>query len=191
MAGTSVSMLSDAQIFDTGGYIRAAFKITSASTVALFRCLRTARFSALIRSRHKTQVANHGIKECVRRPHIVSNYALYHEQDCTTHDGHIRDAEPFAIRGPIFHSKAFQLREFDGLSTTETCRVLGIREPGFKSRILRARRKITHALIGFRVIRRRRLPAIKLPRMQSRSREPLPRLQTSTSHRFHLTTEQP
>jgi RNA polymerase sigma-70 factor (ECF subfamily) len=41
---------------------------------------------------------------------------------------------------------AFQLRELDGLSASDSCRVLGIRKNAFKSRISRARRKLGRAL---------------------------------------------
>jgi len=41
---------------------------------------------------------------------------------------------------------AFQLRELDGLSASESCRVLGIRKNAFKSRISRARQKLGRAL---------------------------------------------
>jgi RNA polymerase sigma-70 factor (ECF subfamily) len=41
---------------------------------------------------------------------------------------------------------AFQLRELDGLSASDSCRVLGIRKNAFKSRISRARHKLRRAL---------------------------------------------
>jgi RNA polymerase sigma-70 factor, ECF subfamily len=41
---------------------------------------------------------------------------------------------------------AFQLRQLDGLSASDSCRVLGIRRNAFKSRISRARQKLRWAL---------------------------------------------
>jgi RNA polymerase sigma-70 factor (ECF subfamily) len=41
---------------------------------------------------------------------------------------------------------AFQLRELDGLSASDSCRALGIRKNAFKSRISRARQKLRRAL---------------------------------------------
>jgi RNA polymerase sigma-70 factor, ECF subfamily len=41
---------------------------------------------------------------------------------------------------------AFQLREIDGLSASDSCRVLGIRKNALKSRISRARQKLGRAL---------------------------------------------
>jgi RNA polymerase sigma-70 factor (ECF subfamily) len=41
---------------------------------------------------------------------------------------------------------AFRLRELDGLSSSESCRALGIRKNAFKSRISRARQKLRRAL---------------------------------------------
>jgi RNA polymerase sigma-70 factor (ECF subfamily) len=47
---------------------------------------------------------------------------------------------------PVRVQRAFQLREVDGLSTTESIRTLGIRKSAFKSRVLRARRKLIEGL---------------------------------------------
>jgi len=41
---------------------------------------------------------------------------------------------------------AFQLRDLDGLSASDSCQVLGIRKNAFKSRISRARQKLRRAL---------------------------------------------
>jgi RNA polymerase sigma-70 factor (ECF subfamily) len=41
---------------------------------------------------------------------------------------------------------AFQLRDLDGLSASDSCQLLGIRENAFKSRISRARQKLGRAL---------------------------------------------
>jgi RNA polymerase sigma-70 factor (ECF subfamily) len=49
-------------------------------------------------------------------------------------------------RLPLAVQRAFQLREVNGLSTAESIRTLGIRKSAFKSRILRARQKLTEAL---------------------------------------------
>jgi RNA polymerase sigma-70 factor (ECF subfamily) len=49
-------------------------------------------------------------------------------------------------RLPARVQRAFQLSEIAGLSTEESMRALGIRTNAFKSRILRARRKLTGAL---------------------------------------------
>jgi RNA polymerase sigma-70 factor (ECF subfamily) len=47
---------------------------------------------------------------------------------------------------PAEIQRTFRLRVVDGLSTKEVIRALGIRESTFKSRILRARRKVKDAL---------------------------------------------
>jgi RNA polymerase sigma-70 factor (ECF subfamily) len=47
---------------------------------------------------------------------------------------------------PMGVRSAFQLREVDGLSTTESIRTLGICKNAFKSRVLRARRKLIEGL---------------------------------------------
>lgn len=49
-------------------------------------------------------------------------------------------------RLPARVQRAFQLSAIDGLSTEESMRILGIPKNAFKSRILRARRKLTGAL---------------------------------------------
>jgi RNA polymerase sigma-70 factor, ECF subfamily len=49
-------------------------------------------------------------------------------------------------RLPARVQRAFQLSEIDGLSAEESMRTLGIHKNAFKSRILRARRKLTGAL---------------------------------------------
>lgn len=49
-------------------------------------------------------------------------------------------------RLPASLQEAFQLHEVAGFSIKESIRALGIRESTFKSRILRARRKLAHAL---------------------------------------------
>jgi RNA polymerase sigma-70 factor, ECF subfamily len=58
-------------------------------------------------------------------------------------------------RLPEKTQRAFRLHEIDGLSTTESSRVLGINKNGFKSQMFRARRKLKDAL------QRLRLPPVQ------------------------------
>jgi RNA polymerase sigma-70 factor (ECF subfamily) len=51
-------------------------------------------------------------------------------------------------RLPVTLRVAFQLREVDGFSTKESSRMLGILESSVKTRLFRARRKLTYELRG-------------------------------------------
>jgi RNA polymerase sigma-70 factor (ECF subfamily) len=77
--------------------------------------------------------------------HEIVDAALDPEQICSETEfdqlleEHLRKLAP-GLRA------AFRLRELDGLSSSESCRVLGIRKNAFKSRISRARQKLRQAL---------------------------------------------
>jgi RNA polymerase sigma-70 factor (ECF subfamily) len=90
--------------------------------------------------------------------------ALDPEQICSETEIHQLLEEQLPQLPPRLRA-AFQLRELDGLSASDSCRVLGIRKNAFKSRISRARQKLRRALrksldIGPRqeIVLRQRMP---------------------------------
>jgi RNA polymerase sigma-70 factor, ECF subfamily len=83
------------------------------------------------------------------RPHRlqgkVVDAALDPEHICSDTEIH-RLLEKQLSQLPTRLRAAFQLRELDGLSASDSCRLLGIRKNAFKSRISRARQKLRRAL---------------------------------------------
>jgi RNA polymerase sigma-70 factor (ECF subfamily) len=83
------------------------------------------------------------------RPHRLQreivDAALDPEQICSAAEIH-QLLEKQLSKLPTGLRAAFQLRELDGLSASDSCRVLGIRKNAFKSRISRARQKLGRAL---------------------------------------------
>jgi RNA polymerase sigma-70 factor (ECF subfamily) len=77
--------------------------------------------------------------------HEIVDAALDPEQICSETEFHQLLEEHLRQLAPGLRV-AFQLRELDGLSASDSCRVLGIRKNAFKSRISRARQKLRRAL---------------------------------------------
>jgi RNA polymerase sigma-70 factor (ECF subfamily) len=75
----------------------------------------------------------------------IVDVALDPEQICSGTEIH-QLLEKHLPQLPTGLRAAFQLRELDGLSASESCRVLGIRKNALKSRISRARQKLGRAL---------------------------------------------
>ena len=75
----------------------------------------------------------------------IVDAALDPEQICSETEIHQLLEEQLPHLPPGLRA-AFQLRELDGLSSSESCRVLGIHKNAFKSRISRARQKLGRAL---------------------------------------------
>jgi RNA polymerase sigma-70 factor, ECF subfamily len=75
----------------------------------------------------------------------IVDAALDPEQICSETEIHQLLEEQLRQLAPGLRA-AFQLREIDGLSSSESCRVLDIHKNAFKSRISRARQKLGRAL---------------------------------------------